>query len=73
MLRLYRRFKNAACEFLIGLNIFGAGFFYDVGRQFHARAGLVELDIFQVVSHELFVEAFLVASGLVLIGGPETR
>ena len=38
-----------------------------------AGAGLVELDVFEVVADELLVETFLIAAGLVLVGGPEAR
>ncbi len=70
---LYGRFERASCQFLIGFDILGARFFRDIGRQFHTRAGFVELDIFQIISHKLFVKAFLIASGLILVGGPEPR
>ena len=45
----------------------------DPGRQWRCRRGLVPVEGFQVVAHELLVEARRAGAGCVPIGGPETR
>ena len=42
-------------------------------RQRNTLPGLIEVNAFQVVSNELFIEAFLVLTGFILICRPEPR
>ena len=52
------------------LGVLGAGFFDDLGRQARAGRGLVPVQCFQVVAHELLVVAGRAGANLVLLRRP---
>ncbi len=64
--------EGFARQTLVSVQIFLCGLGHDVGRQSGCGRLLVPRESFQVIAHELFVEARLAAAGFVLIGGPET-
>jgi len=64
--------QAVACEPFVGLKILRCRFRDDIRRQHRTGRGFVPIKRFEIVADELFVEARLAATGLILVGRPET-
>src|SRR5207248_1098936 len=63
--------KIVTSEALVGLQVLRLGPGHDFRRQRRCRRSFVPSECFQVIAHELFVEAGLAPARAVLVGGPE--
>src|SRR6266496_2984607 len=70
-LRCAERSKRLARQALVCLEVFVPGFGDDIFREFWRGRSFVPIQRFEVITDELFVEAWLAAAGLVLVRGPE--